>query len=555
MNNKVRLLASGAVLFAFALGTSVHAQVTAAAAPAAAAAAAGGGDTIEELVVTAEKRSQSLQDVPVAISAFTSEKRDLLGITSIQDMTNFTPGLNYTSSNDRAALRGIGRLTNAHPVAVPVAVYDDGIYTTSTVTAAKSPIFTDRVEVLRGPQGTLYGRNSIGGAINIISKRPTEDPYAEVRATISNYDHTLLEAAVSGPLAPDLQYRLAGNWEKQSEGYYKNLVPGMPSEGNVIDQYYVEGQLQAKFGDHVDGWVKGYITGWNNGGGGPGARAGYTNGPIGFGEYGNQYINPGYACAPGNAVTNVVNTSPLGCTNPSNGNVRDFASNVAQAVSLDDAYGLSAQFTYHFDGFDVKYIGGGINYHYTLQQSNPGDTSISSFQIPVAAFNPALPPAAQGCPATNAAGGSCAPLTVFPRQSSTYAENYHNFSHEINVGSSGQSSLQWLGGLYYYREGYKQPVFTTLYDQPQLAGTITPAVPGLTGPVGQDFQNRLYDDRPQFQEESYATYGQVDWKFADSWKATLGLRYSHDHLTGSESVRVICFGPSACLNGSSPQLL
>jgi iron complex outermembrane receptor protein len=104
---------------------------------------------IEELVVTAERREQSLQDVPVAITAFTSERRDIIGINTIQDMTNFTPGLNYTSANDRATIRGIGRLTNQHPIATAVAVYDDGIFTTSTVTAGKTPIFTDRVEVLR----------------------------------------------------------------------------------------------------------------------------------------------------------------------------------------------------------------------------------------------------------------------------------------------------------------------------------------------------------------------------------------------------------------------
>src|SRR6195952_3374837 len=285
LQHKVRLLASSALLVAVtAFGPTAYAQSRS-------GTNAAASNTIEELVVTAEKRSQSLQDIPVAISAFTSEKRDLLGINSIQDLTNFTPGLNYTSANDRAAVRGIGRLTNAHPVAVPVAVYDDGIYTTSTVTAGKSPIFSDRVEVLRGPQGTLYGRNSIGGAINVISKHPTEEPYGEVRATVGNYGRTLLEAAISGPLAPDLQFRLGGNWEKQRDGYFTNIVPGKPSEGNVIDQFYVEGQLQAKFGEHMDGWIKGYVTGWNNGGGGPGARAGYTNGQIGFGEYGLQNIN------------------------------------------------------------------------------------------------------------------------------------------------------------------------------------------------------------------------------------------------------------------------
>nr|MEA2797828.1 iron complex outerrane recepter protein [Phenylobacterium sp.] len=547
MQHKVRLLASSALLVAAVLGTTAaHAQSK----PAATAAAS---NTIEELVITAERREQSLQDVPVAISAFTSEKRDLLGIKSVQDMTNFTPGLNYTSGNDRASIRGIGRLTNAHPVAVPVAVYDDGIYTTSTVTAGKSPIFTDRVEVLRGPQGTLYGRNSIGGAINIISKRPTEDPYGEVRATVGNYGRTLIEGVVSGPLAPDLQFRLGGSWEKQRDGYYKNIVPGMPSEGNVIDQYYIEGQLQAKFGDHMDGWAKAYVMGWNNGSGGPGARAGYSPGPYNFSEFDLQNVRNTFACAPGGVVSNVVNTSPLGCVNPASSDPRKFATNVAQTVSLDETFGLATNLTYHFENMDLKYVGGGINYHYTLFSDNGGG-SISSMQLKVLPFNPALPATAQPCPATNAvAPGACPGLTVFPLQASTYSEDYHNISHEISLASSGTGALQWIGGLYYYKEGYKQPVFTTLFNQPQLDGNITPAAAALTGPVGRDFQRRLYDDRPQFEEESYAAYGQVDWKFTDTWKATLGLRYSHDKLSGTESVRVICFATTPC--GATPELL
>ncbi|MDB5416743.1 MAG: TonB-dependent receptor, partial [Phenylobacterium sp.] len=92
------LLATSAILAA-ALGTTVHAQTTS-------STAAASSNTIEELVVTAEKRQQNLQDVPVAISAFTSEKRDLVGINTITDMTNFTPGLEYNASNDRNTLRG-----------------------------------------------------------------------------------------------------------------------------------------------------------------------------------------------------------------------------------------------------------------------------------------------------------------------------------------------------------------------------------------------------------------------------------------------------------------
>jgi len=92
---------------------------------------------IEVVVVTAEKRSQDVQTVPIAISVFGSEKRDQLGITSIQDMTNFTPGLQYSTSTDRISLRGVGRLTNVLSADASVANYDDGLYETFAVAAGR----------------------------------------------------------------------------------------------------------------------------------------------------------------------------------------------------------------------------------------------------------------------------------------------------------------------------------------------------------------------------------------------------------------------------------
>ena len=553
MRNKVRFFASSALLVAAAFSTSAFAQ-TRPAAPAAPAPAAS-GTTIEELVVTAEKRSQSLQDVPVAISAYTSEKRDLLGINSVQDMTNFTPGLAYSSQLDRISLRGVGRLTNVQSADPGVATYSDGVYTSSTVEAGKTPLFIDRVEVLRGPQGTLYGRNSIGGAINVISKHPTEDPYGEVRATIGNYGRTLLEMAVSGPLAPNLQFRLGGNWEKQRDGYFTNVVPGMPSEGNVVDQYYLEGQLQGKFGDRLDGWVKVAVSGWNNGGGGPGARATYTTGPINTTEFlpSALFVNPGYACS--GTPTNVVNKSTFGCVNPANSDPRKFAADTQNSVSLDETYIFSTQWTYHFDNADLKYIGGYDNYHYTLIADQDA-TAIQGFTLPVATFNPGLPIAAQPCPATNlVAPGACQGVNVRPRYASTYQENKHWVSHELNLSSSGDGDLQWLVGAYYYKEGYQQPVFTTMFDQTQLGGSnIVNAVPA-TNPAGITNDNLLrpYDDRPELHDESYAGFGQIDWKFAPEWKTTLGIRYSHDHKYGTEAVRVVCFAVTSCLGGATPE--
>src|SRR5579859_2667270 len=162
-------------------------------------------NTIEELVVTAEKREQNLQDVPIAISAFTDKQRDIVGIQSIQDMTNFTPGLQYSTSTDRVSLRGLGRLTNVLSADASVANYADGVYETFAVGAGASTLFLDRVEILRGPQGTLYGRNAIGGAINEISRHPTTSPYAEIRGTYGNYNHYNIEAAVSGPITDNIQ--------------------------------------------------------------------------------------------------------------------------------------------------------------------------------------------------------------------------------------------------------------------------------------------------------------------------------------------------------------
>ena len=432
MQWKHALLASSAMLVA-ALGSSAHAQTK----PASTAAAA---NTIEELVVTAEKRAQNLQDVPVAVSAFTANKRDLVGINSIQDMTNFTPGLAYNSSTDRISLRGVGRLTNVLTADASVANYNDGIYETFAVQAGKSTLFLDRVEVLRGPQGTLYGRNAIGGAINVISKRPTEDWYAEVRASYANYDHATIEAAVSGPfIIPGMQFRLAGDWDRQTEGWVKNIVPGEPSLGGVINEWFVEGQLQGKYlDDKLDFWAKYGMGVWHNGTGGPGAQADYwTNGPYPNYEFAASgiQINPGYACNPASGVTNVVNVSPQGCVNPSydpNGLSKNAARTVARLngyrVNLPLYNTEAIHLTWHAKDFDIRYLTGGVNYHYQLdgETSGAGGTVANSADAPVLAFNL----------------GSGA--RILPQETFQYREFNRFWSHEINIVSTWDNPVQYV---------------------------------------------------------------------------------------------------------------
>jgi len=552
MNSKISLLATSAVI-ATTFGAAAHAQT-------ATGATAAAGNTIEELVVTAEKRQQNLQDVPVAISAFTSEKRDLIGVNTIADMTNFTPGLEYNAQNDRNTLRGVGRNTNVHAAQGSVAQYSDGIYTSSTVEAGKTPLFVDRVEVLRGPQGTLYGRNSIGGAINIISKRPTEDWYAEVRGQYQNYDHSILEAAVSGPTPiPGVQFRFGANWEKQTQGWYKNTVPGMPEEGNVIDTKYVEGQLKFKFNDRFDGWMKLAWADWHNDGGGPGSRSSYSPAPYPTFEVANppSVISSGYPCNPNSGVTNVVTAGGISlaqaCTNPSSSDPRKFASDVPYQVKLTGTMIFASEWTYHFDNMDLKYIAGGTHYHYFLTGPQPVESApIVAYTLPRV-----LPPGTLGAGQTSTIVIPGGGPVVNPRYAFNYQEKENWISHEINLASTDKGPFQWIAGLYYYNEEYQQPVYTTLQDVSSLGFNISQLAGacafsgGTCANLAGD--NRLYDDRPHMEISSKAAFGQIDWQFTPEWKTTVGLRYTRDDMKGEESIRLFCYDAAAC--GTTPELL
>jgi iron complex outermembrane receptor protein len=526
------LLLSGAVSALGLLGGVAHG---AAAAANAGARDTNSGTTVGELVITAEKREQTLQTVPVAVSAYTAAERQLIGIDSIQDMSNFTPGLEYNSSTDRISLRGVGRLTNVLSADASVANYRDGIYESFAVQAGLSTIFLDRVEILRGPQGTLYGRNSIGGAINEISRRPTKEMYAEARVTYGNYDHKIIEGALSGPITDWLQFRVVGQWEKQGRGWIHEVVPGVSDEGNVINQENAEIQLQAQFSPKLEAWIDVLFQEWNNPGGGPGSQAGgWTPYPFDQAEYGpaSVHLNSGYGCTA--FATNVVNPSPLGCTNPAEKSPWLAARNEAWRVRLPDAYTTSFQLVYHASGFDIKYTTGGVHYNYLLYGPS-ADNLNNNFGAPITQYT--LP------------GG----LVIHSDNEFVYDQGENTWSHEINFISTTNSNIQWLAGLYYFFQKYTQPVYVVGKEQSQWNGPFGDPVSNRfvfcaqTGGVCAPSSTlRWYDNRPVITDQSAAAFTQVDWKFTPTLKTTLGIRYSTDEKYGHESVRLLCFGVPAC---------
>ncbi|HKX54916.1 MAG TPA: TonB-dependent receptor plug domain-containing protein, partial [Xanthomonadales bacterium] len=147
---------------------------------------------LEEVFVTATKREESIYDVPIAITAFTQETMERAGITDLTDVGKFVPNLNVTGfsaghvSSVNPFIRGIGLQDHLITTEPGVGVYVDGVYLGRQVGQNWSLANVERVEVLRGPQGTLYGRNSIGGAINIITRKPGDEEGGRMSLTAGN---------------------------------------------------------------------------------------------------------------------------------------------------------------------------------------------------------------------------------------------------------------------------------------------------------------------------------------------------------------------------------
>jgi len=164
---------------------------------------------LEEVIVVAQKRAENLQDTVIAITAVSGALMDELNISNSSDYEAVVPSLSVRNSPARLFIRGVGRITGSLGTDPGVAIYIDQAYTPSfTALNRANSLTTERVEVLRGPQGTLFGRNATGGALNITSLKPTEEFEHHVRGKAGNYGQQDWGASSSGPITDDLGYRV-----------------------------------------------------------------------------------------------------------------------------------------------------------------------------------------------------------------------------------------------------------------------------------------------------------------------------------------------------------
>ncbi len=183
---------------------------------------------IEEIIVTATKRAASVQDIPIAVTAITSEGLEARGIADVKELQQVAPSLVTTDSNSSTnggtiRIRGMGTSGNNPGLESAVGSFIDGVYRSRAGLALQDLIDVERVEILRGPQGTLFGKNTSAGLVHIITKGPEFEWGGHVGGSVGNFDLRKVQGSVTGPLVEEkLAFRLAGTLHIR-DGYYKDI--------------------------------------------------------------------------------------------------------------------------------------------------------------------------------------------------------------------------------------------------------------------------------------------------------------------------------------------
>lgn len=220
-------------------------------------------ETLDEVTVTAQRRAQNLQDVPVAVTALTSEELERRQVYDIQALQYAVPSMvaSPTVGNSTTAtisLRGWGELDVVPTVDPAVGLYLDGVYISRSTGANLELVDMQRVEVLRGPQGTLFGRDAIAGAINLVPNRPAPQYSASLQGVLGNYDRRELTAVLNLPLGSSgAAVRVAGK-HTEHDGYGEAVLLGRPLSDDDTD--YLRAQLQLNLATHWSLLVGGDLT-------------------------------------------------------------------------------------------------------------------------------------------------------------------------------------------------------------------------------------------------------------------------------------------------------
>ncbi|MBB4642546.1 TonB-dependent receptor [Rhizorhapis suberifaciens] len=279
-----RLLLAGASVLAVIGSQPALAQVAAQTAVLAPdAPAQGDGAQLEEIVVTAQKRSENLQSVPVSVTAFTANSLEARGVTSLLDVAGLAPSLSLPVQNGVVLpfLRGIGNSANNPGNEGSVAVYVDGVYFTRLSSGFFSLSNIERVEVLKGPQGTLFGRNASGGVVQIITQDPSHDFGGKAHIGYGNYNTLTGDLYMTTGLGDQAAIDLSVAGRRQGDGYGINRATG--NRANYHDDFIVRSKLLIEPSDRTKIVLSGFYAYSNSSAQDsfvPGTSQGYQSAPF-----------------------------------------------------------------------------------------------------------------------------------------------------------------------------------------------------------------------------------------------------------------------------------
>jgi iron complex outermembrane receptor protein len=432
--------------------------------------------SLQEIVVTAQHKTENIQTVPIFINAFTARDIQKLGLENTADLGLVTPNVNVALSQGAGnqpiiTIRGIGINDENTNNAGPIAVYVDDVYQSSPASQTFSLFDLERVEILKGPQGTLYGRNTSGGAISYVSAKPTDTATGQFHVEYSSFNTFNAEAAIGGPLAPNIDGRIAVV-KNYSEGYVNNFLTG--NKENGANDYAVRAQLLFKPSDdlrilfNVHG---GHLD---------------TRPPV-YGHYGD--------FVPGTQQS----ASPVQCS-----------AAATLANQCVDIFGYTQPQGFYNGAFNkqahlkITSIGTSIRADYVMKSLT--FTSISAFD-------------------------HSAKIEPEDTDSSPYREleinwgvRNQSFTQEFRLSHS-EGKYNWVGGLYYLHEDlWQNQPLEFLYGCDQFPVFGLQAGPGECDGIA----NTQTDSSHQV-TNAYAAFGQAEYNVTDKLKLILGGRFTDEH--------------------------
>jgi iron complex outermembrane receptor protein len=458
-----------ALLLSLPLAATVNAQTSTATAQSAS------GLSLEEIIVTARKRETALHDTPISVTAFSASLTEELDIRGPFDFEKLVPSLTYQEVPNRLSIRGVGRFSNSLGVSPGVAIYNDGIYTAEATSLSTQPINIQRTEVLKGPQGTLYGRNTTGGAVNIITRRPTAEFEGDFRVRLGNEGQEQYAFVVSGPVTDSLRYKIHAV-DNERDGLQDNDAgPDVRTENST----FWEGQIEWDITDKLNLWVE-------------------------YNTYDNEYV-PGVT--PSKDPYDCVNfwdglgrsTQYLDCAagneNVSIGDPYQVAVNTRQRVKLSNNDNWTARLSYDFEQMTLSYLYGSIEYEWN-SRTDYDETPYEDYEVI---------------------------LDVGQYQDQT--------THELQLTSNfTDKPYDFILGLYYFEDENDQPYNINAPDYAPIQTITRTFLEYWDNPLGI-----IYFQRGTLDNESWAIYGEGDYDINDEWTLTLGARYSEDDYDGGET--------------------